>query len=48
MQNTLQPSQVNAPKWNPAAGSPHTRHNWFICKMKIADFNFLLNNLNMI
>ena len=24
----LQPSQVNAPKWNPAAGSSHTRHCW--------------------
>ena len=25
----LQPSQVNAPKWKPAAGSSHTRHCWF-------------------
>lgn len=28
---TLQPSQVKAPKWKPAAGSPHTLHCWFIC-----------------
>lgn len=27
---TLQPSQVKAPKWKPAAGSPHTLHCWFI------------------
>lgn len=26
----LQPSHVKAPKWYPAAGSPHTLHNWFI------------------
>jgi hypothetical protein len=32
LQLTLHPSHVKAPKWNPAAGSPHTRHNWFICK----------------
>jgi hypothetical protein len=32
LQLTLHPSQVKAPKWNPAAGSPHTRHSWFICK----------------
>lgn len=31
---TLQPSQVKAPKWNPAAGSPQTLHCWFICKKK--------------
>lgn len=24
---TLQPSQVNAPKWKPAAGSSHTLHS---------------------
>jgi hypothetical protein len=30
--HTLQPSQVKAPKWKPAAGSPHTLHSWFICK----------------
>ena len=24
----LQPSHVNAPKWNPAAGSSQTRHCW--------------------
>jgi hypothetical protein len=34
LQLTLHPSHVKAPKWNPAAGSPHTRHNWFICKNK--------------
>jgi hypothetical protein len=28
---TLHPSQVKAPKWKPAAGSPHTLHSWFIC-----------------
>ena len=27
---TLHPSQVKAPKWKPAAGSPHTLHSWFI------------------
>lgn len=27
---TLQPSQVKAPKWKPAAGSPQTLHFWFI------------------
>ena len=27
---TLHPSQVKAPKWKPAAGSPHTLHIWFI------------------
>lgn len=27
---TLHPSHVNAPKWKPAAGSPHTLHSWFI------------------
>lgn len=31
-QLTLQPSHVNAPKWNPAAGSPQTLHVWFICR----------------
>lgn len=31
---TLQPSHVNAPKWNPAAGSWHTLHSWFICNYK--------------
>jgi len=31
---TLHPSQVNAPKWKPAAGSPHTRHSWLIWKKK--------------
>ena len=31
-EHTLQPSQVKAPKWKPAAGSPHTLHSWFICK----------------
>ena len=25
----LQPSQVKAPKWKPAAGSPQTLHGWF-------------------
>jgi len=34
-QLTLQPSQVKAPKWKPAAGSPHTLHVWFICKIGI-------------
>lgn len=27
---TLHPSHVKAPKWKPAAGSPHTRHCWFM------------------
>lgn len=27
---TLHPSHVNAPKWYPAAGSPHTLHNGFM------------------
>lgn len=31
---TLQPSHVNAPKWNPAAGSSHTLHCWFICNYR--------------
>ena len=31
---TLHPSQVKAPKWNPAAFSPHTLHRKFICKLK--------------
>lgn len=35
---TLQPSQVNAPKWKPAAGSPHTLHCWFICNRKNITF----------
>lgn len=25
---------MNAPKWKPAAGSPHTLHCWFICNRK--------------
>lgn len=29
---TLHPSHVNAPKWNPAAGSPQTLQVWFIWK----------------
>jgi hypothetical protein len=29
---TLHPSHVKAPKWKPAAGSPHTLHCWFICE----------------
>lgn len=39
---TLQPSQVKAPKWKPAAGSPQTLHCWFICekKKKIRDNNY--------
>lgn len=31
---TLQPSHVNAPKWKPAAGSPHTLHVWFMLLSK--------------
>lgn len=31
---TLHPSQVNAPKWKPAAGSPQTLHTWFICNYR--------------
>ncbi len=31
---TLQPSQVKAPKWKPAAFSPHTLHRKFIYKNK--------------
>ena len=35
--NDLHPSQVNAPKWKPAAGSSHTRHSWF-CNGSIWSF----------
>ena len=36
--NDLQPSQVNAPKWNPAAGSSQTLHIWFCIGSKRSNY----------
>ena len=39
---TLHPSQVKAPKWNPAAGSPQTLHCWFIWNKTKSEFSCVL------